>query len=222
MQHRFKFSLLLSVSAILFLSSCNKTNKEGRYIPANAAFVVHLNGKSLDSKLPWEEIRQNELFKEVYADSSVPAIVKSVMDSPENTGIDVKTDLLIFVIKDSSGGYVAVEGTVKDAAKFKQFNNSLNKTPAVETEKDGIHFLASDNITASWKEEKFVMVMDAPGLNSMNKMNRYYDDSTSVTTDAIKKDLNAIATQIFALKEDGGTKTSASKRPLRVIALSKY
>ena len=203
MQHRYKFSLLLSVSAILFLTSCSKTNKEGRYIPANAAFVVHLNGQSLNSKLPWEEIKQSELFKDAYGDSSTPAIVKSVMDNPENTGIDVKTDLLIFVMKDSSGGYVAVEGTVKDAAKFKQFNNSLNKTPAAETEKDGIHFLSSDKMTASWKAEKFVLVMDVPGLNSMNKMNRYYDDSTNITTDAIKKDLNAIATQIFALKEDG-------------------
>ena len=162
MQSRFKFSLLLSVSAILFFSSCSKTNKEGRYIPANAAFVIHLNGQSLNSKLPWEEVRQSELFKEVYADSATPAIIKTVMDNPENTGIDIKTDLSFFVIKDSSGGYVAAEGTVKDAAKFKQFNNSVNKVPATETEKDGIHFLSSDKMTASWKEEKFVIVMDAP------------------------------------------------------------
>ncbi|MEP7164816.1 MAG: DUF4836 family protein [Ferruginibacter sp.] len=205
MQTRFKFFLFLSVCAILFLSSCSKTNKEGRYIPENAAFVVHLNGKSLNSKLPWEEIKQSELFKGAYADTATPAIVRSVMDNPENTGIDVKNDLLIFVIKDSSGGYVSVEGTVKDAAKFKQFNNSVNKTPATETEKDGIHYLSSDKMTASWKEEKFVMVMDAPGLNNMNnmgKMGRNYDDSTTTATPGIKKDLNAIAAQIFALKED--------------------
>ena len=202
MQTRFKFSLLLSVSALLIFSSCSKSNKEGRYVPATAALVVHLNGQSLNSKLPWEEIKQSELFKQAYADSSVPVIVKSVMDNPENTGIDVKTDLLIFVVKDSSGGYVAVEGTVKDAAKFKQFNSNMNKTPAIESEKDGIHFLTSDQMTASWKDEKFVMVMDAPGLNSMNKMNRYSDDSTTAVAPEIKKDLNAIATQIFALKED--------------------
>ena len=91
MQIRFKLILAVSVTAILFLSSCgSKTNKEGRYIPANAAFVLHMNGKSLNAKQPWEEIRQSELFKQAYADSAVPVILKSAMDNPENTGIDVK------------------------------------------------------------------------------------------------------------------------------------
>ena len=69
--------------------------------------------------------RQNELFKQIYIDSTFPVILKSVMDNPENTGIDVENDMLVFVMKDSSGGYVAVEGTIKDAAKFKQFNNKI-------------------------------------------------------------------------------------------------
>ena len=203
MQTRSKFFPILSFFAVLFFSSCSKTNKEGRYIPVNAVFVVHLNGQTLNTKLPWEEIKQSELFKEAYADSSTPAIAKSVMDNPENTGIDVKNDILFFVIKDSSGGYVAVEGTVKDAAKFKQFNNSVNKSPATETEKDGIHFLNSDKMTVSWKEQKFVMIMDAPGMNGMNKMKHLYDDSTTtIAPPEPKKDLNAIATQIFSLKED--------------------
>ena len=157
MQHRFKFSLLLASAAILFLASCgSKTNKEGRLIPANAAFVVHMNGQSLNSKLSWDEIKQSDMFKEVYADTSTPAMVKTVLDNPENTGIDVKNDIILFLVRDSSGssGYVAVEGTVKDAAKFKQFNTGINKTPATETEKDGIHFLASDKMTASWKADR--------------------------------------------------------------------
>ncbi len=202
MQILFKLTLILSVTAILFLTSCgSKTNKEGRYIPSNAAFVLHMNGESLHAKLPWEEIKQNELFKQIYIDSTFPVILKSVMDNPENTGIDVKNDMLVFVMKDSSGGYVAVEGTIKDAAKFKQFNNSINESPVTETEKDGIHFLSSLNITASWKEEKFVMVMDAPELKDFKNMQGTYVDSTTISP-RIKKDLNAIATDIFLLKEN--------------------
>lgn len=203
MQMRFKFSLLLPVAVMFLFSSCSKTNKEGRYVPANAVFVVHMNGQSLNTKLPWEEIKSSELFKQAYADSTTPALAKTVMDNPENTGIDVKNDILFFMVKDSAGGYIAIEGTVKDAAKFKQFNTSANKTPATETEKDGIHFLTTDKMTTSWKESKFVMVMDASGLN-MNRKNRYndYADSTNSIAPEPKKDLNAIATQIFALKED--------------------
>jgi hypothetical protein len=202
MQHRFKISLILAVTAIIFFSSCgSKTNKEGRLIPANAAFVLHLNGQTINSKLPWEEIKQSAMFKEVYADSTTPAIVKSVLDNPENTGIDVKNDLLIYMVKDSSGGYVAVEGTVKDTAKFKQFNNSVNNTAATESEKDGIHFLASEKMIASWKNEKFVLVMDAPEMNRMNKPMMNFD-STTTSIPEVKKDLNAVATQIFSLKEE--------------------
>lgn len=200
---RLKFSLLLPVAVMCIFSSCSKTNKEGRYVPANAVFVVHMNGQSLNTKLPWEEIKNSELFKKAYADSTTPALAKTVMDNPENSGIDVKNDILFFMVKDSAGGYIAIEGTVKDAAKFKQFNTSANKTPATETEKDGIHFLATDKMTTSWKESKFVMVMDASGLN-MNRKNRYndYSDTTNTIAPEPKKDLNAIASQIFALKED--------------------
>jgi len=205
MQPRIKLSLLLSMAVIFFLTSCgSKTNKEGRYIPENAVFALHLNGESLHSKLSWEEIKQSELFKEAYSDSNTTALMKSVMDNPENTGIDVKNDVVVFMVKDSTGegGYIAVEGTVKDAAKFKQFNISANKTPATETEKDGIHFLASEKMTSSWKDDKFVMVMDVPAFNRYNRMKEFGDDSTANATPGMKRDLNALVAQIFSLKED--------------------
>lgn len=201
---------LLAFLAILAFSSCgSKTNKEGRYVPSNAAFVLHLNGKSLDSKLPWEEIKKSEMFKELYADSSTPAVVKSVMENPENSGIDVKNDILLFVVRDSSGGYVAVEGALKDAAKFKQFNlSSLEKSKPVESEKDGIHFINNDNnVTASWKDDKFVYVMEAAGLNSRS-YNKYAPDAFDSAGNYIptpplpKQDLNALAAKVYALKED--------------------
>jgi len=192
MQSRFKLTLLLAVITALFFSSCSsKTNKEGRYVPLNAVFVLHINGQSINSKLPWEEIKQNELFKEAYADSSTSALMRSVLDNPENTGIDVKNDILQFVVNDSTGGYMAVEGSLKDAAKFKQFTAEASKNLAVETEKNGIHFLSTDKMTAAWNKEKFVYVVNA---HMFGRRSRNY---------SAEKDLNAIATQIFDLKEKG-------------------
>ena len=64
MQSRMKYPFLIYIFAVLLFTSCSKTNKEGRYIPSDASFVMHLNGASLNAKLPWEEIKKNELFKE--------------------------------------------------------------------------------------------------------------------------------------------------------------
>src|SRR5437870_13190391 len=119
MQTRFRFPILVVLTALI-VSSCGKSNNTGRYIPKDASFVVHLNGESVSSKLPFEEIKKSDMFRELYADSNMAAYMKSALDNPENTGIDSKNDIIFFVQQDSEGMYMAIEGTVKDAAKFKQ------------------------------------------------------------------------------------------------------
>src|SRR5215213_7159219 len=152
--------LLIVLSAIIF-SSCKKTNKQGLLIPSDAYFVLHVNGEAINEKLPWEEVKSNELFKKLYADTSVTAYMRSAMDNPDNTGIDIKKDLLIFGRKDSTGDYIAIEGTIKDASKFKQFNSEVHRTSA-ETEKAGIHLSSNDKVTASWNNERFIILMNTP------------------------------------------------------------
>jgi len=84
-------TLLFVFAASLFVVSCSKkSNVEGKNIPANASIVVLVNGESISAKLPWEEVKQNELFKLVALDSTMSSIAKSALDNPENTGIDTK------------------------------------------------------------------------------------------------------------------------------------
>ncbi|WP_161484588.1 hypothetical protein, partial [Campylobacter coli] len=94
---RFRISLLLAVAALFLFSSCNKSNKQGRYIPATASFALVMNGESLNAKLPWEEVKQNELFQQMYADTAMNEMIKAALDNPENTGIDIKKDVILFV-----------------------------------------------------------------------------------------------------------------------------
>ena len=44
------------ISLAFIVISCGKTSKEGKMIPNNAMAVMHLNTKSLSSKLSWNEI----------------------------------------------------------------------------------------------------------------------------------------------------------------------
>lgn len=201
MQTRSLSFILIAFTAVIIFSSCSKkSNTQGRYIPKTAAIVLQINTGSVTAKLPWAEVKQNELFKDMYADTAVAAYIKAALDNPENTGIDIKNDIIFFVQKDSTGGYAVIEGMVKDAAKFKQFNSDATKTSA-ETEKDGIHFLTNQKMTASWNKDRFAIVMDAPQMNDVNKFRNTYD-SASPPPVRVKRDLAEAAAQLFSLKED--------------------
>jgi hypothetical protein len=201
MQSTFRLPLFLVASAAIILASCGKkTNEEGRYIPKNAAVVVLMNGESIFSKLSWSDIKENELFKQFYLDSTLDAYVKTALDNPDNTGVDIKKDFLFYIQKDSLGGYVAVEGTVKDAAKFKQFYAQALKG-ATEVEKDGIHAISGGATTASWKNDKFILVIDAPQLNDINKFSNS-TDRPMVSGSLVKRDGAALSKSLFDLKEN--------------------
>lgn len=196
--------LLFAVAALVFvLSSCSKTNKQGRLVPQKAAIVVQVNGKSLSEKLPWDEIKQNPLFKEAYADSTMPSSIKKLLDNPENAGIDTKSDLIFFGMKDSIGGYIAFEGTIKDVAAFKKFNEETAKGASV-SEKDGISYITQQPICASWNKEHFIYVFDAPFLAGFDKYSggmSNMDDSVGVNGNP-KRDIAATCKSLFDLKED--------------------
>jgi len=201
MQTRSLSSLLAAFIAIVLFASCSsKTNKAGVSIPKNAAFVLHLNGESLSAKLPWEEVKKADFFREASSDTSVSAYLKAALDNPDNTGIDVKKDIIVFVQKDSLGGYVSIQGTVKDEAKFKEFSVNAAKGAAA-TEKDGISFVTKERTTTSWKKEKFIIVIDAPEMNELNKAKYSYDDPTPAAPTS-NRDGVAAATALYNLKED--------------------
>lgn len=197
-RHVFKFTFI--VAAIALLASCTKTNTQGKLIPKEASIVVRVDGKSLSAKLPWDEIKQNPLFKEIYADSSLPATLKNLLNEPESAGIDTKSDLLFFAIKDSLGGYVGFEGTVKNENTFKTFNQTITENGA-ESENDGVQFISKSPACVGFTKEKFVYVFDAPQMSQMDELSkRMIRDSIDISPRATR-DIGATCKSIFALKE---------------------
>ena len=159
-----QFTCLVCLSMLLMVS-CKKKNEAGKFIPGNAAAVAVFDGVSLTKKLSWEEIKQGEMFKQAYLDSSLSQMAKSVMDNPENTGLDVKNNITVFVVKDSSGGYGAVTGIIKDAAKFKNYLTAIVKDGVTSTS-GKIQFITKDDYTLSWNEDRFYMVSEIKGLDN--------------------------------------------------------
>ncbi len=194
-------SKLCTVSVAFFMlvlfASCSKTNKEGKFIPKNAAIAVHVNGAALSSKLPWEDVKQNELFKKLYADSSIPAFVKQALENPDNSGIDIKNDLIFFAQRDSVGGVIVFTGKIKDAEKFKLFSLDVTEGGS-ESERDGVNFISKSPVCVGWNKEKFVYLVDAP---QMNMQNNFPNDSNSVYK-STSRDIGAACKNIFDLKEN--------------------
>lgn len=193
MQKRFlSFFAAAMLAAILFSSCSSKTNKIGRNIPATAGIVIHLNGESLTSKLPWAEVKQNDLFKKMSADTSVPAFAKTVLENPETSGINVKSDLVLFLVKDSLGGYTAVEGAIADEAKFKKFLADAHKD-GKETTKDGYTYFTDAKASIGYNKERFVLTYNTPEFSAM-------DGRRDASAEA-GRDMAGVTESIINLKE---------------------
>lgn len=193
MQKRFLSFFAAAMIAAIFFSSCSsKTNKLGRNIPATAGVVLHLNGESLTSKLPWEEVKKNDLFQKMSADTSVPAFAKAVLENPETSGINVKSDLIMFLVKDSLGGYAAVEGAVADEAKFKKFLADAHKD-GKETTKDGYTYFTDKKASIGYNKDRFVLTYNTPEFSAMDGRRDVSDESS--------RDMAGVTESVINLKE---------------------
>lgn len=197
MQIRFRIPLFIAFA--VFAASCSKTNKEGKFIPEDAAVAVHINGASLSAKLPWEEVKSNELFKEMSSDSNLTTFVKQALDNPDNSGIETKTDMLFFLKKDSLGGFAAFTGTIKDAEKFRLFNLDIAKK-GIESERDGVNYISKYPVCIGWNKEKFVYIANIPELKQDDYMRRYSD--SAFTMKESSRDISKTCKEVFDLKED--------------------
>jgi len=190
----FRISLFAALAVLVVFSSCSKTNKQGKWIPKDAEMALHINGKSLLEKLPWEELKKNPLFAEINADSSLPAYAKAVLDNPEYTGIETKSDLVIYSQKDDNGRMIVVAGELKDEAKFKKFNTEASKGGSL-SEKDGISYITRDLVIVGWKKDRFVYLAQVPERKSY----RGLDEDTVKPVSG--RDMVAACKAVFDLSE---------------------
>lgn len=192
---------LIALAAItIFFASCKDSNTQGRHIPSTASIAVHINGKSLSEKLPWNDIKANPLFENVYTDSNMSATMKKIFDNPDNSGIETKSDIIFFVQRDADGGYVALQGEVKDAAAFKTLTAEMVKN-GTASEKDGISFVNNSTSCVGWSKEKFVFIADAPEMGQLDELSRRMKrDSIDISTNK-KRDVVAACKSVFELDE---------------------
>ncbi|WP_245562158.1 DUF4836 family protein [Niabella aurantiaca] len=159
--------LLLSISLVLLITACNKGGKTGLLVPNDAGMVLHVDLTSLSSKLTWAEIKQTAWFTKAL-NQTTDSLAKQLLNDPETSGIDPRGSLVVFMKRNGSNGYVAFEGTLKDAAKFSKVIEEGGKGN-IKIEKDGeYNFVRSpdnDNAVVYFNDRLFVAIIDASGVS---------------------------------------------------------
>jgi hypothetical protein len=204
MKSFFRLALIICAAVILF-SSCSKKNDEGKMIPGNAMFVVHLNTKSLREKLSWDDVKQTNWYKQVYTDTATKAWMKKLLDNPENSGIDLDGGLVFFVEKNTgTDGEMVLEGRVKNENDFGQFNKNLDSTGTIRKDGDLNMLTLKDESVVAWNDKHFAYAINAGAAKS--KFNSWNDTTGNLgnMVPLIDKSvaLSAICKNLFSLKSD--------------------
>lgn len=164
--------ILVTCCLSVLIQSC-KSGGSNVPVPKEAAFVMHINNSSLSSKLSWQEIKATNWFKEAHAGAS-DSMLGKLMDDPDNSGMDTKADMMLFVKQQGRASIMVFEGTVKDAAAFEAFNKKVSEGSTVSKAGDVSIMKMKDHGLASWKGNRFAYVLDVPfpdGMNSLSGRN---------------------------------------------------
>lgn len=187
-------SLLLS---ILFVS-CKQGGKTGLLVPKDAGFVLHINTKSLSSKLSWEEIRQSEWFQEA-GKMEKDSLAQKLMNDPKSSGVDLDADLVLFTAKHNKRGYFSFIGGISDAAAFEKTLQSGSKGELQMDLKGDLKFAyeGAGSGLIGWNEKHFIVLSDMP-YDGPSRGGWGEDDGARLQGDTLKQ----LAKKILSLSGD--------------------
>jgi Domain of unknown function (DUF4836) len=198
-----RLTLLFLAIAFLF-SSCSKKNEEGKMIPGNAMVVFHLNTKSLQQKLTWDDIKQTSWYKQAYSDTVTTAWMKKLLDNPENSGINLNGGLNFFAAKNADAdGVMVLQGLIKSDDDFTQFNKNLDSTATIKKDGDLNMLTLKGKAVVVWDDKHFTYAFDADAARS--KLGSMYPATTSGNmAPLVDKSvaMSGFCKSLFSLKHD--------------------
>ncbi len=204
MQQHLPTRFIAAIAVITLFASCSsKTNKQGKMVPKDAGFIMHINSKSISGKVNMEELKQSDWYKqisrEMMADSSQPELMKKFQDNATKTGIDSLSDYLFFVDNSSSTAmHFVLEAGLKDAKTFETFVKTVYPEGSIIKDGDIQSMGVKNNAVVTWNNEKIIASFQGPANNFSN---RYPE---AVTTEEVNNipELTGYCKKLYALKED--------------------
>jgi hypothetical protein len=179
----------------LIISSCGG-KKASMLIPENAGLIVHIDAASLSSKLSWDEIKNSDWFKMATEKSKADEFERKLMENPENSGVDMKSDFYIFNAPSGTNSYAVVQGKIKDLKAFEELVKKMGEGKEIKKDGDMSYTGESDGIV-TWTSDKFMVVGEGSGMNSASGFGENKGRST-LTQDSLIK----YAKSLYSLKGD--------------------
>jgi hypothetical protein len=174
----------VAFASVVFVS-CKNSGTSGLPIPKDAAVVVHINSSSLTSKLSWKEIRETNWFREMSRDQK-DSLSRQIMENPEASGVDVKSDFAYFMKSTAHGGYMVFEGKIKNAGDFENMVKKMNSGVQVQKDGDLKWIKTESNSILSWNDSKFIYMGNAPEMRQNSPFgNRNMEQP--VSTDSLRR-----------------------------------
>jgi hypothetical protein len=164
-------------------------------VPADAAMVMHIDGKSLSSKFAWDDFKKGEFYRVISAQEELDSMARQILDNPENSGIDIKSDVFFFSKRHGTGGFYAFVLPLKDEKAFAAMIKDLMKEEAPVKE-GGLNIIKRGSNVLTWNSSRAVAVMDNPGMGKMSPLSKNYG-GTQFEADSLLK----FAKEIYDMKE---------------------
>jgi len=182
----------ITIASFLFISCKNSKSKE-LPVPKDASMVVYLDGASITSKADWKDLLQADWFRR-QKQMATDSFDKQLIEDPEKSGVDLKSDFIYFTHKRDFITYSVFEGRLKSAADFEKLLQEKN--PGKKIEDGGAYnFMHVDNSDlVSWTSSKFIFIS---GLQLMNA-------NTTVGIDSLK----TYASALYDLKKEASIESN--------------
>ncbi len=198
-----KLIALVGLISLLTIS-CGKKNNLGKMIPKEASVVIELNTKSILSKLSWEDIKKSYWYNQLMTDSSIPSTSKSFINDPAKTGIDVKSNLIFFVLGSNNEGKSVFQGSLNNSKAFADFLKNMH--PTANFSKDGeLNIFKTDSAVVGWNYERFAFVTNSVTRNFQNidTLNDSTNSAIPIPTPLPSSDsLISVCKNLFLLSDD--------------------
>jgi len=182
----------IAIASLLFVSCRSSKNKE-LTVPADASTIVRLNGSSINSKADWNDLLKADWFRRE-KQMSTDSFDRQIMQDPERSGVDLKSDFVYFSHKRDLVRYSVFEGQLKSVTDFEKMLQGQNPGSKVEDGGSFNYMLADKTDFVSWTSSKFIYISNEPLMGG----------NTSVTVDSLK----AYAASLFDLKKENSIESN--------------
>ena len=180
------------IASFLFVSCKNSKNKE-LTVPKDVSTVVHINGASITSKANWNDLIQADWFRRE-RQMTTDSFDKQLMEHPEQSGVNLKSDFIYFSHKKDFVTYSVFEGKLKDASDFEKVLKEKNSDKKIEDGGSFDFMLIDKSDFVSWTNSKFIYISGEQSMGGNN----------SVTLDSLK----AYASALYDLKKENSVESN--------------